>query len=260
MTTLACSINAVHLKDRLGDVETDCRNRLHDWLLRIVGALTAPTSMALTCRWRSRPQHKTEKCGERVLLAGEAYPSRPYADLVGEFQSPRPWASLGLTPGTYLYCARTGRSAGLARACPPPFKVPFGPRKSAREWSSGIPPRGPRRWPSLEFRLNLFPGRGRLRQSTASIADRGGLPTLGAPDRLPTIAEAYDRPVDSLGCAKGRASGRPDHRDEGPSHENRRGEDQETGRRIWKYRRIAKQALAAAKCLSVCPLRMNPTE
>ena len=52
------SINAVHLKDRLGDVETDCRDRLHSWLLRIVGALTAPTSMALTCRWRSRPQHQ----------------------------------------------------------------------------------------------------------------------------------------------------------------------------------------------------------
>src|ERR1700721_2677047 len=28
------------------------------WLLRIVGALTAPTSMALTCRGRSRPQHQ----------------------------------------------------------------------------------------------------------------------------------------------------------------------------------------------------------
>jgi hypothetical protein len=26
-------------------------------LLRIVGALTAPTSVALMCRWRSRPQH-----------------------------------------------------------------------------------------------------------------------------------------------------------------------------------------------------------
>src|SRR6266404_7044636 len=30
------------------------------WLLRIVGALTAPTSMALTCRWRSRPQHQKQ--------------------------------------------------------------------------------------------------------------------------------------------------------------------------------------------------------
>jgi hypothetical protein len=47
---LARSINAMYLEDRLGDVETDCRNRLHDWLLRIVGALTAPTSVALACR------------------------------------------------------------------------------------------------------------------------------------------------------------------------------------------------------------------
>src|SRR6516162_5598346 len=28
----------MHLKDRLGDIETDCRNRLHRWLLRIMGA------------------------------------------------------------------------------------------------------------------------------------------------------------------------------------------------------------------------------
>jgi hypothetical protein len=51
-------VDAVHLKNRLGNVETDRRDRLHDWLLRIVGALTAPTSMALMCRWGSRPQHQ----------------------------------------------------------------------------------------------------------------------------------------------------------------------------------------------------------
>jgi hypothetical protein len=39
----------MYLEDRLGDVETDCRDRLHEWLLRIMGALTAPTTMALTC-------------------------------------------------------------------------------------------------------------------------------------------------------------------------------------------------------------------
>src|SRR5665809_83099 len=55
---LAFRVDAVHLKYRLGDVETDGCDRLHDWLLRIVGALTAPTSMALMCRWRSRPQHQ----------------------------------------------------------------------------------------------------------------------------------------------------------------------------------------------------------
>src|SRR6266568_666507 len=54
---ITCRVNSVDLKNRLGNIETDCRDRLHGWLLRIVGALTAPTSMALPCRWRSRPQH-----------------------------------------------------------------------------------------------------------------------------------------------------------------------------------------------------------
>src|SRR3989304_311715 len=54
---VAFRVDAVHLKHRLGNVETECGDRLHDWLLRIVGASTAPTSMALMCRWRSRPQH-----------------------------------------------------------------------------------------------------------------------------------------------------------------------------------------------------------
>src|SRR5271169_1392569 len=53
---LASSIHAVDLEDRLGNVETNCRDRLHVWLLRIVGALTAPTSLALSCRCRSHPQ------------------------------------------------------------------------------------------------------------------------------------------------------------------------------------------------------------
>src|SRR5271156_2110256 len=65
---IASRIDAVNLKNRLGDVETDCRDRLHGWLLRIVGASTAPTSMALTCRWRSRPQHqkRTSMCHQQV--------------------------------------------------------------------------------------------------------------------------------------------------------------------------------------------------
>jgi len=40
-------------------METNCRNRLHVGQLQIVGALTAPTFMALTCRWRSRPRHQS---------------------------------------------------------------------------------------------------------------------------------------------------------------------------------------------------------
>jgi hypothetical protein len=58
---LASRIYAMHLKDRLGDIETDCRNQLHRWLLRIVGASNGPTSLALSCPWRSRPQHQKGK-------------------------------------------------------------------------------------------------------------------------------------------------------------------------------------------------------
>src|SRR2546430_17706064 len=60
---ITCRVNSVDLKNRLGDIETDCRDRLHVWLLRIVGASTAPTSMALPCRWRSRPQHQNRNFG-----------------------------------------------------------------------------------------------------------------------------------------------------------------------------------------------------
>src|SRR5262249_27389222 len=55
---ITCRVNSVDLKNRLSDIETNCSDRLHAWLLRIVGASTAPTSMALPCRWRSRPQHQ----------------------------------------------------------------------------------------------------------------------------------------------------------------------------------------------------------
>jgi hypothetical protein len=37
----ALRINATHLKYRLGDIETDCRDRLDAWLLQIVRGLAA---------------------------------------------------------------------------------------------------------------------------------------------------------------------------------------------------------------------------
>src|SRR5262249_36387908 len=66
---LAIGVNAVHLKTRLGDVETDCLNCLHVWLLSIVGALTAPTFMALARRWRSRPQHQKRTCAVQLGMS-----------------------------------------------------------------------------------------------------------------------------------------------------------------------------------------------
>src|SRR5262249_1065040 len=68
---LADSINTVHLKDRLSDIKTDCCDRLHAWLLRIVGASTGSTSMALACRWRSRPQHQKQIYAVQQIRAGD---------------------------------------------------------------------------------------------------------------------------------------------------------------------------------------------
>jgi len=66
---IAFRADAVSLKNRLGDVETDCRDRLHACLLRIVVTPSATTSMALTCPWESRPQHQKQTL---LLAAGDS--------------------------------------------------------------------------------------------------------------------------------------------------------------------------------------------
>src|SRR2546428_13114673 len=65
---MTCRVNSVDLKNRLCNIETNCRDRLHVWLLRIVGASTAPTSMALPCGGRSRPQHQKRPCLSHARL------------------------------------------------------------------------------------------------------------------------------------------------------------------------------------------------
>src|SRR5215469_15120058 len=74
---LAYRVDAVDLKNQLRDVETDRRDPVHAALLRIVVTPAATTSMALTCRWRSRPQHQnrtwvSSQVGQlcEALLAG----------------------------------------------------------------------------------------------------------------------------------------------------------------------------------------------
>jgi hypothetical protein len=54
---LPLSVDAVNLKNGLRDVESDRRDPLHVWLRQIVTARLAVTSLALTCWWKSRPQH-----------------------------------------------------------------------------------------------------------------------------------------------------------------------------------------------------------
>src|SRR5262249_34897582 len=97
---LAIGVNAVHLKTRLGDVETDCLNCLHVWLLSIVGALTAPTFMALARRWRSRPQHQ-----KRTLFSSAK-------ELI---QSPRPRVNVRTCAPNPAWHGRSGRDRGPLR-------------------------------------------------------------------------------------------------------------------------------------------------
>src|SRR5262245_34457271 len=57
---LAVRIHPMNLKNRLGDVQTNRRDRLHlgsseSWSLQ-----TATTPLALACRWRSRSRHASE--------------------------------------------------------------------------------------------------------------------------------------------------------------------------------------------------------
>ena len=56
---ITCRVNSVDLKNRLCDVETDCRNRSHGPVLRI---RSPSATLAPTCRWRSRPQHQERTC------------------------------------------------------------------------------------------------------------------------------------------------------------------------------------------------------
>lgn len=52
----------MNLKNRLRDIQTDCRDRLYDLAPPNRGGLKQhPHLWAFTCRWRNRPQHKMQK-------------------------------------------------------------------------------------------------------------------------------------------------------------------------------------------------------
>src|SRR5215475_6202922 len=79
---MALRINTVNLKHRLCDIETDRRDHLHRRLLRIVGASSAPTSMALTRRWRSRPQHQKQACAAHGSCPPRAEGGSHFAEVI----------------------------------------------------------------------------------------------------------------------------------------------------------------------------------
>src|SRR5262249_47720 len=150
---ITCRVNCVDLKNRLSDIETNCRDRLHVWLLRIVGASTAPTSMALPCRWRSRPQHQ-KQTSELLHSITSSARSRNDSGMA------RPSALRLMTRSNLLACS-TGMSAGLA---PQDFigEVGGAPIRVRDVWSIGhqaaridILPNAVHRWQSCSQRQGV---------------------------------------------------------------------------------------------------------
>src|SRR5262245_25037836 len=112
---LAIGVNAVHLKTRLGDVETDCLNCLHVWLLSIVGALTAPTFMALACRWRSRPQHQKRTFIRAAGMSALCQKRTLFSSAKELIQSPRPRVNVRTCAPNRAWHGRSGRDRGPLR-------------------------------------------------------------------------------------------------------------------------------------------------
>src|SRR5262249_48170332 len=148
---LAIGVNAVHLKTRLGDVETDCLNCLHVWLLSIVGALTAPTFMALACRGRSRPHHQQQRRREEgddpTAEAGPTVQALIKGTFGTDPRMPSPFGRAGGEARRFAFGRAAGNFSGLGvtgpsrnwkpslsrpcsslstitRTCPPAFKWP----------------------------------------------------------------------------------------------------------------------------------------
>src|SRR5215831_6235866 len=116
----------MHLKDQLGDIETDCRNRLHRWLLRIMG-----TSNGAPYPWHSRAGggavHSITRghraIGFQLSKAGSATPeliqtaANRRMGSARPLSSARPWSTnLRPAPATRSFTVLEARTS-LAFAC-----------------------------------------------------------------------------------------------------------------------------------------------
>src|SRR6266498_885359 len=117
---IAFGVNAMDLKNRLCDVETNRRDSLHGPVLRIRSPPWRPRSVALTCRWRSRPQHqlRTHAVQQATCSTGFAMTysitssARPSSE--SGTARPRALAVLRFMNSSTLVACWTGRSLGFS--------------------------------------------------------------------------------------------------------------------------------------------------
>src|SRR5262245_8826206 len=81
---LAIRIDTVNLENGLRNVETDRRDRLHIYLLRILVTYWRPILWRLRAGWRSRPQHHFRTSGAKVVVRSYGRPLLvPHYDYLG---------------------------------------------------------------------------------------------------------------------------------------------------------------------------------
>src|SRR6266487_3011190 len=113
---IAFGVNAMDLKNRLCDVEANRRDSLHGPVLRIRSPPWRPRSVALTSRWRSRPQHHNRT--HALQQTAYSITSSARASRVGGMVRLSALAAPRLITSSNLVGCWIGRSAGLA-----PFKI-----------------------------------------------------------------------------------------------------------------------------------------
>src|SRR6266542_5449857 len=121
---IAFGVNAMDLKNRLCDVETNRRDSLHGPVLRIRSPPWRPRSVALTCRWRSRPQHHFRTECIATKTAGYSISSSAMLSKPDEIVRPSALAVFMLMASSNLLGCRTGRSAGFLPSRIWPVRVP----------------------------------------------------------------------------------------------------------------------------------------
>src|SRR5262245_29931564 len=104
----------MHLKDRLGDVETDRRNRLHAELLRIVGASNSTHIFGTYVPVEEPSTASGAAVSDCSKVPFYSITSSARASSAGGTSSPSVLAVLRLITNSYLVGACTGRSAGFS--------------------------------------------------------------------------------------------------------------------------------------------------
>ena len=130
---IALRIDAMNLKNRLCDVETNCRNRLHDLAPPNRGRLNSTHIRGTHVPVEEpRPGRAKKPCKWMFLARGRALPALVPAFGLGEHQDRRFGGKAPWTPGSYVPFATCTADRCNPNEEAPPRARPFRPSRVAR--------------------------------------------------------------------------------------------------------------------------------